>query len=86
MAGTRRPEAVALLDTLLERSRHEYVPPALIALIFKQLGDTDNWILWLEKAFAEGSNAIAYLRPDYRHSQMSRDPRFQALLARAGLQ
>jgi eukaryotic-like serine/threonine-protein kinase len=82
----RRPEAVALLDTLLERSRHEYVPPALIALVFKELGDTDDWILWLEKAFAEGSNAIAYLRPDYRHSQMSRDPRFQALLARAGLQ
>jgi TolB-like protein/tetratricopeptide (TPR) repeat protein/predicted Ser/Thr protein kinase len=82
----RRSEAVGILDKLLERSRHEYVPPPMIALIYRELGDTDNTIAWLEKAFAEGSNAIAYMRPDYQHTQLARDPRYQALLARAGLQ
>jgi TolB-like protein/Tfp pilus assembly protein PilF len=83
-AGMRR-QATALLDELVVRSRHEYVPPASIALIFNALGDTDNTMLWLDKAFAERSNAIAYLAADYRSSQVRQDPRYQALLARAGL-
>jgi TolB-like protein/tetratricopeptide (TPR) repeat protein/predicted Ser/Thr protein kinase len=83
-AGRRR-QAGTLLNELLVRSRHEYVPPALIALIFNELGDTDNTIVWLEKAFAEGSNAIAYLRPDYQNGPLRSDPRYQAMLTRAGL-
>ncbi|MGH7650457.1 MAG: protein kinase domain-containing protein [Gemmatimonadaceae bacterium] len=81
-----RSEARALLDKLLERSRHEYIPPASLAVIYNALGDTNNTIVWLEKAFAEGSNAIAYLLPDYRGSRVALDPRYQTLLARAGLQ
>ncbi|MEO8910167.1 MAG: protein kinase [Gemmatimonadaceae bacterium] len=83
-AGRRR-EALALLDDLLIRSRRQYVPPALIALAFNALGDADNTLTWLEKAFAEHSNAIAYLAVDYQNAPLQRDPRFQALLARAGL-
>ena len=83
-AGMRR-QATALLDELVLRSRREYVPPASIAMIFNALGDVDNTMVWLEKAFAEGSNAIAYLASDYRSSKVRQDPRYLALLARAGL-
>ena len=83
-AGMRR-QATALLDQLVARSRREYVPPASIALIFNALGDADNTMLWLDKAFAERSNAIAYLAVDYRRSELRHDARYQALLARAGL-
>jgi TolB-like protein/tetratricopeptide (TPR) repeat protein/predicted Ser/Thr protein kinase len=81
----RRAAARALLDDLLARSRRQYVPPTLIALMFNALGDPDNTLTWLEKAFAEHSNAIAYLAVDYQHAPLQRNPRFQALLARAGL-
>ncbi len=81
----RRDEARALLDHLLVRSRREYVPSALIAVVFNALGDADNALTWLEKAFAERSNAIAYLAVDYQNAPLRHDPRFQALLARAGL-
>jgi len=81
----RRAEARALLNDLLVRSRRQYVPPALIAMVFNALGDADNTLTWLEKAFAERSNAIAYLAVDYQNAPLQRDPRFQALLARAGL-
>jgi serine/threonine-protein kinase len=85
----RRDAARALLDDLFVRSRRQYVPPAMIALVFNALGDTDSALVWLEKAFAEGSNAIAYLAVDYQNAPLNaplqRDPRFQALLARAGL-
>jgi TolB-like protein/tetratricopeptide (TPR) repeat protein len=81
----RRDDARALLDDLLARSRRQYVPPVLIALIFNALGDRDSALTWLEKAFDEHSNAIAYLAVDYQNDPLRRDPRFQALLARAGL-
>jgi len=81
----RRDEARALLDHLLARSRRQYVPPVLIALIFNALSDPDSALTWLEKAFAERSNAIAYLAVDYQNAPLRHDPRFQALLARAGL-
>jgi len=81
----RRDEARALLDDLLARSRRQYVPSVLIALMFNALGDPDSALTWLEKAFDEHSNAIAYLAVDYQNDPLRRDPRFQALLARAGL-
>ena len=81
----RRDESRVLLDGLLVRSRRQYVPPASIAVVFNALGDADSTLTWLEKAFAERSNAIAYLAVDYQNAPLRRDPRFQALLARAGL-
>jgi len=81
----RRDEARALLDELLARSRRQYVPSASIAAVFDALGDADSALTWLEKAFAERSNAIAYLAVGYQNAPLRRDPRFQALLARAGL-
>ena len=80
----RRAEARALLDRLLERSRRQYVPPASIAEVFRELGEVDAALAWFERAFAERSNAIAYLNlPDY--ASLRREPRFQALRAGAGL-
>lgn len=81
----RRDEARALLDDLLVRSRRQYVPSASIAMVFDALGDADGALTWLERAFAERSNRIAYLAVDYQNAPLRHDPRFQDLLARAGL-
>ena len=81
----RRAEARVLLAQLLARSRREYVPPVVIALIFNALDDQERTLDWLDKAFAEKSNAIAYLAVDYRNRPIRHNPRFLRLLARAGL-
>lgn len=81
----RRDEARTLLDDLLVRSRRQYVPSASIATVFAGLGEDDSALIWLEKAFAEQSNKIAYLAVDFQNTRLGRDPRFQGLLARAGL-
>lgn len=90
LANTRaragqREEARALLQLVLTRSRHQYVPPAAIAGAFTALGEVDRALTWLEKALTERSNAIAYLA-DPEHDPLRHHPRFQALLAAAGLQ
>ena len=81
----RSAEARALLDRLLEESKRRYVSPAAIAGIYEQLGDVDEAFAWLEKAYREHSNYIAYLAAD-RHTLLRPDPRFAALLLRVGLE
>jgi eukaryotic-like serine/threonine-protein kinase len=82
----RLDAARALLDKLLIRARHEYVPAGPIALAFEALGEDDSALVWIDKAVAERSNAIAYLAVDYRNTSLERDPRFRRVLRRAGLQ
>ena len=80
----QRDEARKLLEILLSRSRDRYVPPAVIAGVFTALGDVENAVTWLEKAYAERSNVIAYLG-DRDRNGLRGHPRFEALLAAAGL-
>jgi serine/threonine-protein kinase len=81
----RHAEARRLLEILLARRGDRYVPPAVIAGVFTALGDVENAITWLEKAYAEGSNVIAYLA-DRDRNVLRGHPRFEALLAGAGLE
>jgi TolB-like protein/Tfp pilus assembly protein PilF len=80
----RRDEAREILARLLDRSRHQYVSPASIASVFTELGDVEAAVTWYEKAFAEGSNAIAYL-DEPSNAPLRHNRRFQSLRARAGL-
>jgi serine/threonine-protein kinase len=82
----QRDSARMLLAELIARSKREYVPPLSIAEIFASLGDVDAAMGWMEKAFAEGSNGMAYLAVEPVNAPLRGDPRFQRLLARAGLE
>ena len=80
----RAEEARTILGELLARARSGYVPPSSLALVHGALHDTTAQLHWWTRAFAERSNAIAYLRSD--QAPLMRDPRFRALAVRAGLE
>jgi eukaryotic-like serine/threonine-protein kinase len=84
-ATGRIAEVPPLLAELLERARHGYVPPAAIANVYLLLGSVDDALPWLEQVFEERANIVAYMRLDPDAGPLQRDPRFQALVARAGL-
>ena len=81
----RRAEAKALLDELLALSARRYVSPSSIAGIYLILGDSAHGFDWMEKAFAERSNGIAYLAIDPIYEPWRGDPRYRDLMRRAGL-
>ena len=81
----QRDSARVLLHELMSRAEHQYLPPASIAQIMTQLGDLDSAMIWLTKAFDERSNAMAYLAVEPAFDPLRGDPRFEALIARAGL-
>jgi serine/threonine-protein kinase len=84
-AGRRR-EAQELLGEVLRIAQHQYVPPGAIAGVYIRLGELDAAFKWIEKAYEERSNYIAYLAVEPGHEPLRADPRFKSLLQRAGLQ
>lgn len=78
-------EARSLLANLLTRARTRYVPPGAIAEVYAALGEIDTAVTWMERAFEEGSNMIAYIASP-EHRSLRQSARFRALLARAGLE
>jgi Flp pilus assembly protein TadD len=83
--GGRADSARAILHGLQALSATRYVPPVSIAHIQIALGDFEDAMKSLEIAFAEGSNAIAYLDVADVFDPIRKDPRFENLRARAGL-
>ncbi len=81
----REPDARRALAELLDRSRREYVTPSIIADTYSFLGDHDSAMQWLERAFQDRANAVAYLAVDPSSRTVRTDPRFQSLLRRVGL-
>lgn len=75
-----KTEAFALLKTLREQSRQN--APA-IALVYVGLGEKDQAMIWLEKAYADHFNPSILLRPTF--DPLRSDAHFQNLMQRIGL-
>ena len=78
-------EAETILNGLIETSKEERVDPLAFARIYVGLGDNDNAIRYLEKAYEEHSHGLAWIhiQPCYVH--LHSDPRFIALIGENGL-
>ena len=84
LAG-RKSEAQQILNELLELNKRRYVTPAALVYVYIGLGDKDQAFAWLEKAFDERSNFIAYLKVVPVADPLRSDPRFNDLMRRVGL-
>jgi len=80
----RRRDALAILDELERSSRREYVSPQSFAVVRLGLGEKDQALSLLEKAYAE--RAIEWLGfATELTDRLGDEPRFQALVRRMGL-
>ncbi len=84
LAG-RKDEANQVLKELLEFNRRRYVTPASVASVYIGLGNKDQAFVWLEKAYRERSNFMAFLKVLPIVDPLRSDPRFDDLLRRIGL-
>lgn len=84
LAG-RTDEANQVLNELLELNKRRYVTPAALVNVYIGLGNKDQAFVWLEKAFEERSNYLAYLKVFPILDPLRADPRFADLVRRVGL-
>src|SRR2546428_2478515 len=81
----RRDDARRILNQLIEKSRQQYVAADSIAAVYATLGEKDEALRWLDRAFEEHSGGFySYMfRPEFR--PLRSDPRFADLLRRTGI-
>ena len=77
-SGNKR-EAERLLADLIAQSKRQYVSPYYIAVVNVGLGKREEAIDWLEKAFADRSNGLVFLRVEPQLDDLRSNPRFVAL-------
>ena len=65
-AGYRKAKlkgaCIALIEVLKNESQREYVSPYDIAVYYALMGDRDHTFEWLEKAYAERSGRMEYIK------------------------
>jgi len=81
----REMEARALFRELLVRSESQYVPATDFAVLAVGLGDTEEALNWLDKAYDERSTFLIYITHDALFDPLRTEPRFQNLVHRIGL-
>lgn len=84
LAG-RKDDATKVLNELLALNKQRYVTPAAFVNVYIGLGDKEQAFFWLEKAYEERSNYVAYLNVFPIADPLRSDPRFTKLVQRVGL-
>jgi TolB-like protein/DNA-binding winged helix-turn-helix (wHTH) protein/Tfp pilus assembly protein PilF len=75
-------EAEGLLAELISESKRQYVSPYYFAVVYAGLGESDKAIDQLEKAFADRSNGLVFLKVEPELDSLRSNPRFLALQQR----
>ena len=78
----RTDEARATLAELSRRRAERYVSPWALASIHAGLGEREEALHWLERAFDEHDSSLVWLKVHPRFDSLRGVPRFEALLAR----
>jgi serine/threonine protein kinase/tetratricopeptide (TPR) repeat protein len=84
LAG-RRGDALALVDSLTGGGMKEFVDPTRVAGVYVALGQKEDALRWLERAFRGESAAIIFLKTDPWFNDLHAEPRFQSIVKGLGL-
>jgi len=80
-----RKESLQVIEALKAASKQSFVPALFVALVYAGLEDKDQAFTWLEKAYEERFNRLAYLKVEALWDPLRSDPRFADLLRRVGI-
>ena len=81
----QKSQAQRALDQLKELSKQRYVSPSDIAVVQVGLGEKDQAVASLQKAYQERSWYMVLLKLDPRLDSLQSDPRFQDLVRKVRL-
>jgi tetratricopeptide (TPR) repeat protein len=78
-------QARRALAELEKMNRLRPIDPAIVSWAYLGMGDKDRALSWLERAYAQHSNAMTSLKVEPRYDALRSDPRFQNLMRRVEL-
>jgi TolB-like protein/Tfp pilus assembly protein PilF len=84
-ASGKKAEAYETIEKLRRQATHRFVDPYLIAMIHVSMGDKEQAFAELDKAIAERSGWLPWLKLEPKWDSLHADPRFTVLTRRVGL-
>ena len=81
-----RVKAGQILHELEDAVKRRYVGPGTFMTIYLGLGEKERALNWLEKCYDEQDMACWFLKVDRIYDTVRNEPRFQAILKKAGLE
>lgn len=81
----QKEQAQKTVDSLTASARKRYIPPTYFGILYAGLGDKDQALAWLEKAFEERADLLTWLNVEPMMDDVRSDPRFHDLIRRIGL-
>jgi tetratricopeptide (TPR) repeat protein len=81
----QKEHAQRVIDGFKVAARKRYIPPTYLGILYAGLGDKDQTLAWLEKAFQERADLLTWLNVEPMMDDVRSDPRFQDLIRRIGL-
>jgi len=80
-----REKSLKIISELKAASERSFVPALFVALVYTGLENKDLAFTWLEKAYEERFNRLAYLNVEALWNPIRSDPRFADLLRCVGI-
>jgi TolB-like protein/Flp pilus assembly protein TadD/class 3 adenylate cyclase len=80
----RRADALKILQRLDEMEKRRYVSRFARVYIYAGLDDKDKAFEWLERAYQERADSLAWFRNDPESKGLQTDPRFAVLMRKIG--
>jgi tetratricopeptide (TPR) repeat protein len=80
----RRADAFKVLQSLDEMERRRYLSRVTRVYVYAGRGDKDKAFEWLEKAYQERSDALAWFRQEPESKSLRNDPCFATLMRKIG--
>jgi TolB-like protein/Tfp pilus assembly protein PilF len=81
----KRAEALELVKRLENAKPGVYVRPTSIAMVYAGLGDRDQTMHWLHRAYSERDGMLAYANREFAWDKYRNDPEFRDLLRQVGV-
>jgi TolB-like protein len=81
----RSEEAKKIIAALKAAAQKRYIPATYFGMLYAGLGEKDEALNWLEKAYEERADGLTWLNVDPMLDDLRPDPRFQKLVRRIGL-
>ena len=78
----RKHEAEELIDELKETARHQYVSGSFFAEVYVGLGQKDQAITWLERAYEDHDQGMVFVAAYPGFDALRSEPRFRDLVRR----
>lgn len=77
-------KARKILREMLLIAAQRYIPPVNVAVMYLGLGEDDEAMEWLDKAYRDRDVRLSFLKVDPKWDRVRADPRFVSLVKRLG--